>query len=61
MIDITTLTPIIVGTGLSFCFKNTRPFGILGVAILSYFYPVLLLILATVGGAGYLWWRRRKN
>ncbi len=61
MIDITTLTPIVVGTGLSFCFKSTRPFGILGVALLSYFYPILLLIGAAVAGLGYLYWKRRQR
>jgi hypothetical protein len=48
MIDITTMTPIVVATGLSFCFKNTRGIGIVGVAVMSYFAPVLFLILGTV-------------
>ena len=48
MISITTMTPIVVATGLSFCFKNTRGMGIVGVALMSYFAPVLFLIIGSV-------------
>jgi hypothetical protein len=58
---ITTLTPIIVGTVLSFFFKSTRPMGIIGVTVMSYFYPVVFLVVGIVGGLGYLYWRYRKG
>lgn len=61
MIEITTLTPIIVATGLSFCFKNTRAIGIIGVAVMSYFYAALFLVAAVIGGVGYLYWRYRQR
>lgn len=48
MTDITTLTPIIVATGLSFCFKSTRTIGIVGVAVMSYFAPKLFLVVGTI-------------
>ena len=48
MISITTMTPIVVATGLSFCFKNTRGMGIVGVALMSYFAPVLFLIIGSI-------------
>ena len=49
MISITMMTPIVVATGLSFCFKNTRGIGIIGVAVMSYFAPKLFLIIGTIG------------
>ena len=49
MINITTMTPIIVATGLSFCFKNTRGIGIIGVAVMAYFAPVLFLVGGSIG------------
>ena len=49
MIDITTMTPIIVATGLSFCFKNTRGIGIIGVAVMAYFAPALFLMAGSIG------------
>lgn len=49
MIDITTLTPIVVATGLSFCFKNTRGIGIIGVAVMAYFAPKTFLVAGTIG------------
>ena len=49
MISVTMMTPIVVATGLSFCFKNTRGIGIIGVAVMSYFAPGLFLIVGTVG------------
>ena len=61
MIGITTMTPIVVATGLSFCFKNTRGIGIIGVAVMSYFAPGLFLTVGTVGlivFATYKWRRR---
>ena len=45
MIGVTTLTPIVVATGLSFCFKNTRGMGIVGVAVMAYFAPKLFLMV----------------
>ena len=49
MISITMMTPIVVATGLSFCFKNTRGIGIIGVAVMSYFAPKLFLVIGTIG------------
>ena len=49
MISITTMTPIVVATGLSFCFKNTRGMGIVGVAVMSYFAPGLFLTVGSIG------------
>ena len=53
MISITTMTPIIVATGLSFCFKNTRGIGIIGVAVMAYFAPMLFLVFGTLGAIAF--------
>ena len=47
-LSLTTLTPIIVITVLSFFFKSTRGFGIFGIGIMAYFFPVLFLTLGAV-------------
>ena len=54
MIGMTTLTPIVVATGLSFCFKDTRGMGIMGVAALAFLVPGLFLAVATLGLIGYV-------
>ena len=53
MINITTLTPIVVATGLSFCFKNTRAIGIVGVAVMAYLVPVLFLVTGSIGAIAF--------
>ena len=52
-LSVTTLTPILVITGLSFLFKTTRGFGILGLGIMSYFFPVIFLTLGSIGILAY--------
>lgn len=54
---ITTLTPIIVATSLSFCFKSTRGIGILGVALMSYFYTGPFLVIGSIAGALFSYWK----
>ena len=50
---IETMVPIIVATGLAFCFKNTRGIGIIGVAVMAYFAPVLFLVFGTLGAIAF--------
>ena len=57
MIDITTLTPLVIATGLGFCFKNTRAISICCIAILSFLYPIIFLVTGAIGGIGYLYYK----
>jgi hypothetical protein len=50
---LTKLVPIIVAIVLSFYFKNTRWVGIIGVAVISYFYPVAFLVTGSLAGTVY--------
>jgi len=50
---IETMVPIIVATGLSFCFKNTRGIGIIGVAVMAYFAPMLFLVAGSIGAIAF--------
>ena len=61
MIDIKTLIPIIAITATSMAFKETRWLGIVALAAISYFYPMLFAVAGTIGGAGYLYYRHQKK
>ena len=60
MIGITTLTPIVVATGLSFCFKNTRGIGIIGVSVMAFLAPILFLSVGILSLLGFYVYKRRK-
>jgi hypothetical protein len=50
---LTKLVPIVVAIVLSFYFKNTRWVGIIGVAVISYFYPVPFLVMGSASGIAF--------
>lgn len=54
---ISTLTPIIVATVVSFCFKETRWLGIVSLAVISYFYPIVFVVAGIAGGCAYITWK----
>ena len=56
MIDITTLTPLVIATGLGFCFKNTRAISICCIALMGFIYPVLFLTLGSIGILAYVYY-----
>lgn len=51
MIDFKSVIPIIAVACTSMAFKETRLFGVLAIAALSYFYPVFFSV-ATMFGLG---------
>jgi hypothetical protein len=53
----TQLIPIIVVILVSFCFKSTRWVGLVGIAIISYFRPVEILVVGSVVGLIYCYWK----
>ena len=55
-----TLTPIIVVTILAFFTKGSKNIALLGVGLLSYFYPAQFLVLGFMVGIIYLSWKFQK-
>lgn len=51
------LFPILVVMAVSFCFKSTRWIGLVGVAIISYFKPVLTLVVGSMVGLIYCYYK----
>ena len=61
MIDFTSAIPIIAIATTSMIFKETRWLGVVSIAALSYFFPLLFVVAVGVAGAGYLFWRRGRR
>ena len=57
----TQLFPIIVVIAVSFCFKSTRWIGLVGIAIISYFKPIAILILGSAVGLISCYWKFGKR
>lgn len=54
---ITTLTPIIVAIVVCLMFKETRWLAVVLISLLSYFFTIPFLVLATAGGLGFCYWK----
>jgi len=60
----TQLFPILVVIIVSFLFKSTRWIGLVGIAIISYFKPVVTLMVGTIAGMIFCYfkfWRKRAG
>lgn len=55
------ITGVTVFTILCLATKALRLYGVVGLAILSMMFPLVVLMLALIGGAAYLLFRSRSN
>ncbi len=53
MIEISTIVPIIAITTVSMMFKETRWLGVVAIAAISYFAPLLFLVFGSVGAIAF--------
>ena len=52
---------LVAGALLSLAFRSTRLYGLIGLALLLYLYPIISIPVLVLAGIGFYFYHKRRN